>query len=185
MSVQHIQETLVDTLEYNGLCVDVVDWKETIWCGKIGYAVNNTEEPDVEKIAKEAAEIFPQTTAAGREEHWEVCLSLNYLCSQRPNGVMFGFLVQTDRQPECYDIVKFPAARYMKIAICEKTFRSLGVTPWTGGIPPYEWIGERIAPKFGYQNGEDTLPIVEYYQLDPTNGHAVACYLYVPVKERL
>ena len=53
-----------------------------------------------------------------------------------------------------------------------------------GGIPPYQWIGEQIAPELGYSYGNDTLPIVEYYGFfKPEEGTHEYCYLYVPIKE--
>lgn len=55
--------------------------------------------------------------------------------------------------------------------------------PWTGGIPPYEWIGEKIAPEFGDTYGKDILLIVEYYYHNPDTYDVEACYLYVPVQE--
>lgn len=47
--------------------------------------------------------------------------------------------------------------------MCDETARALGHEPRVGGIPPYHWIREQIAPKFGYIYGNDTLPIIEYY----------------------
>lgn len=31
------------------------------------------------------------------------------------------------------------------------------------GVPPYEWITEKIAPELGYKSGDDKTPIIEYY----------------------
>lgn len=181
METLHMQEEVIKTVDYNGIDVDLVQWKDTIWCGKVGYAVNNVDEPDVDKIAKDAQIIFPNNTPNKREKNWEVCISLNYLSNERPNGVMFGFFVETDEQPESYDILKVPSALYMRVKICDETFKALGVEPCTGGIPPYEWIGEGIAPKLGYTYGDDTLPVFEYYGLSKNDNHIEVCYLYVPV----
>ena len=184
MTHTHPHETLVKTFDHNGLAVDVVRWAESIWCGKVGYAANNTDEPDVDAIARDAASLFQTHAPNQREMNWEVCMSLNYLSAKRPNGVMFGFQVETGTQPEGYDIVRVPSALYMKLPMTEKAFAALGVAPWTGGIPPYEWVGEMLAPRFGYEYGDDTLPIFEYYLHNPENFAVEACYLYVPVQER-
>ena len=178
----HSQESLLEKWDYNGISVELVKWAETFWCGKIGYAVNNTDEPDVEQIAQEASVVFPENMPNGREQNWDVCISLNYLSKERPNGVMFGFFVGTTEQPECYDVLKIPESLYMKIQICSETFEALEVQPWGGGIPPFEWIGELLAPKFGYTYGDDLLPIVEYYRINPETCGTEACYLYVPVQ---
>lgn len=182
MEYAHSQETVIETFDYNGIDVDLISWRDTIWRGKVGYAVNNIDEPDVEKIAHEASLIFPNNIPNGRERNWEVCISLNYLSKERPNGVMFGFFVETEEQPDCYDVIKVPSSLYMKIQICDKTFKALEVEPWTGGIPPYKWIGEILAPRYGYEYGDDTLPIYEYYFHDPENFNIDACDLYVPVR---
>lgn len=180
----HRHEEVMEHFDYYGAQVDLVQWQDTIWCGKVGYAHNSTDEPDVEQIAAAAASLFPAKAPHGREEGWEVCLSLNYLSEERPNGVMFGFRVDTDRQPEGYDILLLPCAQYMRVRLCDETFQALGVEPWTGGIPPYGWIGERIAPALGYRYGDDTLPVVEYYAFSPDGNSVEACYLYVPVQKK-
>lgn len=181
-NVQHPQETILETFDFKGIAVDLVEWKNTIWCGKVGYADNNADEPDVEKLMKD----FMSISAApnGREENWDICMSLNYLTDQRPSGVMFGFLVAGDAQPEEYDICKIPAAKFLRVRMCDETAKALGHAPWTGGIPPYQWIGEQIAPELGYTYGSDALPIVEYYGFyGPVTCSHEYCYLYVPVDE--
>ncbi len=179
----HAHETLINTWNFHGTTVDLMEWKPSVWCGKIGYATNNTDEPNVEKIARDAMNIFPKHEPNMREQNWEVCISINYLSNERPNGVMFGFRVDTEIQPNSYDVINVPSALYMRIKICEETFDALGVAPWQGGIPPFAWIGERIAPTLGYRYGDDTLPIFEYYGMNPENNTPEICHLYVPVKK--
>lgn len=183
MNRQHPQEKILRTFDYKGIPVDYVEWNETIWCGKLGYAVNNTDEPDVEQISIQAAQAM-RTPANEREANWEVCISLNYRSSSAPNGVMFGFLVATPEQADCYDLLRVPVSHYMRIPICDETALALGQTPWTGGIPPYEWIGEQIAPELGFTYGSPLLPIIEYYGFfDSKKDIPQCCYLYVPVQE--
>ena len=50
MKLLHSHEKIIETLDYNNIIVDIIEWSETIWCGKIGYATNNTDEPDVDEI---------------------------------------------------------------------------------------------------------------------------------------
>ena len=178
----HAQEHLLQTFDFNGAEVALVAWTASLWCGKIAYATGNTGEPDVEALAQAASELFSRTPPFQREAHWEACLSLNYLSEERPCGVMFGFLTDSPGQPEGYDLLEIPAGTYMKLAICDATASALGVQPWTGGIPPYEWIHEIIAPRLGYRSGSCALPIIEYYRHNPVNGQVEACDLYVPVQ---
>ncbi|MEA4824394.1 MAG: GyrI-like domain-containing protein [Clostridiaceae bacterium] len=185
MTDKHRQEKIIETFDYNGVTVDLVEWTDTIWCGKIGYAGKHSDEPDVGKIMSDfQAANVPAVITNGREDDWDVCMSVNYLSAERPNGVMFGFLVATEQQPDVFDIFKVPAAQYMRIRLCDETAEALGRKQFHGGIPPYEWIGEQIAPKFGYQYGNNTLPIFEYYgYYNPNKGKHEFCYLYVPVEK--
>lgn len=185
MTTQHPQEKILATFDYNGIAVDLLEWMDTIWCGKIGYAANNTDEPDVDKIMSGFQSLnFPSVAADRRENDWDVCMSVNYLSAERPNGVMFGFLVTSDRQPDGFDIHQVPAAQYMRIRMCDETAKALDREPWRGGIPPYSWIGEKIAPEFEYTYGDDSLPIFEYYgYYNPDKNAHEFCYLYVPVKK--
>lgn len=182
MTIHHPQENIIKTYGFNGITADLVEWGATIWCGKIGYADNHTDEPNVEKIMDDFMSV--SALPNGREDHWDICMSINYLTRERLDGVMFGFLVTTDVQPDSYDIYKIPSAKFLRIKICDETARALGHEPWVGGIPPYQWIGEQIAPQLGYTYGSDTLPVIEYYGFfNPEDGRHAYCYLYVPVRE--
>jgi hypothetical protein len=183
--IRHPQEKIVEMLNYKGITVDIVEWIDTIWCGKIGYAANNTDEPDVDKIMSDFQALnFPAAAADRLENNWDVCLSANYLSKKRPHGVMFGSLVAADRQLDGFDIYKVPATKYARIRMCDETAKALGHEPWKGGIPPHEWIGKEIAPKIGYRYGNDTLPIFEYYgYYDPEKYAHEFCYLYVPIRK--
>ena len=68
----HPQEDIIKTYDINGSSVELVRRKESIWCGKVGYAVNNVDEPDVESIAEDARVIFSNNTPNDREANWEV-----------------------------------------------------------------------------------------------------------------
>lgn len=178
----HNHETLLESFVFNGIDVELVQWHPSIWCGCVQYAVNHSDEPDVEAALTRFVTL-PFAEIQEKEKDWDVCLSLNYLSKSRPNGVMFGFRAETEQQPDCFDVIKLPKALYMRIKICDATFEALGVAPWTGGIPPYEWIGEVLAPKYGYTYGDDSLPIFEYYLRNAVSGELEASYLYVPVQK--
>lgn len=183
-NTKHPQERIIDTFNYNGVPVEVVQWESTIWCGKIGYAENNTDEPDVDPILNGFMVLDATTMNERFEPDWDVCMSVNYLSKERPNGVMFGDLVGTENQPECFDVYKLPTGQYLRLSITDESAKALGSQPWNGGIPPYEWIGEQLAPQFGYQYGDDHLPVFEYYGYykPEKNAHEFR-YLYVPVEK--
>ncbi|MFT3950987.1 MAG: effector binding domain-containing protein [Oscillospiraceae bacterium] len=183
-STKHPQEQILETFNYNGIPVEVVEWEETIWCGKIGYAENNADEPDVDSILSGFLALPFSTMNEQIETEWDVCMSLNYFSKERPNGVMFAELVATENQPEEFDVYKLPVGQYLRMSITDENAKSLGSEPWNGGIPPYEWIGEQLAPQFGYQYGDNYLPVFEYYGFyNPKKNAHEFRYLYVPVKK--
>ena len=182
MKNNHPQEKIIESFSFNGVVVDVVEWTDTIWCGKIGYAVNNVDEPDVDKIMDGFQALKGDLDL--REEDWAICMSVNYLSAERPNGVMFGLLVNSENQADEFDVYKVPAAKYMRISMENEIAIALDCEPWQGGIPPYKWIGEKLAPKFGYKYGSDTSPIFEYYgYYNPEKSAHEFCCLYVPVEK--
>lgn len=183
--IRHPQEKLVELLQFKGITVDIVEWAESIWCGKIGYAANNTDEPDVDKIMNEYQALrFADRVVDRLELDWDVCISVNYLSEDRPNGVMFGALVAAAQQISGFDLYKVPAGKYARIELNDETAKALGHAAWNGGIPPYEWIGAEIAPRIGYTYGSDALPIIEYYgYYDPGKCAHEFRYLYVPIEK--
>ena len=119
MNIQHPQENIIKTYNYKGIFVDLVEWSDTIWCGKVGYADNNTDEPNVEKIMEDFMSV--SAIPNRREDDWDICMSVNYLSSERPSGVMFGFLVATDVQPDSYDIYKIPSVKFLRMRMCDRS----------------------------------------------------------------
>ena len=153
----HTQEKILETFDLGGgASAQLVRWEETLWCGKIRFAENSTDEPDVEKLMEEFvalgdAELSPVDPEPG----WDVCMSFNYLSKERPSGVFFGFLVQSHK-------------------------------PWTGGeagvtAPPFQWVSESLGPRLGFSCQDSELPIVEYYR-HKDDGSIDGCWLYVPVQ---
>ena len=176
---KHPQEKIIETFDHNGIIVDVVKWEDTIWCGKVS-------DPADEKLL----EVFQAVTAKELvnerlEDNWDVAISINHLSKKLPPGVMFGFLVGTENQSKEYDIYKVSAQQFMRIRMNDETAKALGQEPFRGGCPPYEWIGEQIAPKYGYKYADETKPIFEYYGFYDHKNHAHEfSYLYVPIVKR-
>ena len=65
MNIQHPQETITKTYDYKGIIVELVEWSDTVWCGKVGYADNHTDEPNVEKIMEDFS-----GKHSGRSSRW-------------------------------------------------------------------------------------------------------------------
>ncbi|MDD4495760.1 MAG: effector binding domain-containing protein [Eubacteriales bacterium] len=182
-TTKHPQERIVDTFKYNDMSVEVVEWRETIWCGKMEIATNNTDEPDMGRVsddflAQDRTEINNRLETAAN-----TLLHFDFETSERPAVAMFAFLVGTESQPAGFDVKKVPAGRYMRLPLTPESAKALGVKPWDGGAPPVEWISERLASQFGYRQVFD-LPFIEYYgYLNGSTDKVVNAFLYVPVEK--
>lgn len=177
----HRHETVLESYTVNGAQADLVAWEESLWCGKQRYAADSVNEPDIEKLMEEFmalgdAELSPNQP----EEGWDVCMSFNYLSNQRPSGVFFGFLVESRDQPQGFDQIWLPPGQYMRVPVTEETARAMEEEPWQGGVPPYQWVSETLAPRLGFHCPDSSLPIVEYYR-HQSDGNINGCWLYVPV----
>ncbi len=182
MNSMHKQETVLETFDLNGASANLVEWGETLWCGKVRYAEDNTNEPDVEQLMRDFVALG-ETEASPHdpEERWDVCLSLNYLSNKRPSGVFFGFLVENRNQPNGFDMLWLPGGQFLRVEINEQTAKALETEPWTGGVPPFQWVSETLGPRLGFSATDSVLPIVEYYH-HQEDGTIDGCWLYVPVR---
>ena len=67
----HKHEKMLKSFNYHGAKVDVVQWDESIWCGKVGYADDNIDEPNVEQIMNDfMATYIPTVIPNNREAYW-------------------------------------------------------------------------------------------------------------------
>ena len=185
MTLLHSQETLVETLLYNGISVDVVRWDETIWCGSLGYADKINDDLDVGAVSDAFMALDTAAISGRLEPNCNVLLNLHHIVQKKPAGVMFAYLVNTEEQPDGYDVFKVPAGQYMRLPLGDNNIATaIGAEPWYGGPPPWPWVSEYIAPRFGYVTprfGADDLPVIEYYIFgDDGQGHA---WFYVPVEK--
>ncbi len=182
-STKHPQERIIDTFKYNDMTVEVVEWESTIWCGKMEFAQNCTDEPDMGRVSDDF--LAQDRTAINQrlETAANTLLHFDFLTPTCPAVAMFAFLVGTENQPEGFDIKRVPAGRYMRLPLTPESAKALGVEPWDGGAPPVEWISERLAPQFGYKQVFE-LPFIEYYDyLNGATDKVVNAFLYVPVEK--
>jgi hypothetical protein len=184
-SIKHPQERIVDTFKYNGMSIEVVEWDVSIWCGKMEFAKNNTDDPDMGKVSDDSSAQNPAAINERLETASNTLLHFDFLTLERPAAAMFAFLVNTENQPDGFDVKKVPAGQYMRLDLSPDSAKALGVEPWQGGRPPIEWISEHLAPQFGYRQVFD-LPFIEYYGYlyGSTDGKDVVnAFLYVPVEK--
>lgn len=182
-TTKHPQERIADTFKYNDMPVEVVEWSETIWCGKMEIVKNNTDEPDMGRVSDDFLAQNRNDICNRLETAANTLLHFDFETSERPAIAMFAFLVGTESQPAGFDVKKVPAGRYMRLPLTPESAKALGVKAWDGGAPPVKWISERLAPQFGYRQVFD-LPFIEYYgYLNGSMDEVVNAFLYVPVEK--
>ena len=185
MQALHSHEKVLESFEVNGAQASLVEWGETLWCGKTRYAADNSSEPDVEKLMEDFVALGEQELSPnGPEPGWDVCMSFNYMTDKRPSGVFFGFRVESQNQPRGFDMQFLHAGKYLRVEINEQTAKALEEEPSAGSVPPYQWISQVMGPKLGFDCGDSGLPVVEYYH-HTADGGIDGCWLYVPAKGRV
>ncbi len=186
MKNSHPQEVVLETFRYKDISVDLVRWKETIWCGCLCYEDKKADDFDTKiRNASEKFSTQDHMAIAGRcEPNCSVCMNINHIVREKPLGVMFAFLVDTENQPAGFDVLKIPAGLYMRVPFDNKIAVAIGAEPWDNGQPPFTWISENLAPQFGYVCSSDVLPVFEYYYLKNERvTDVVGGWLYVPVQK--
>lgn len=48
----HPMETVLETLDYQGICVEIVKWTSTKWCGFSSFAPEPGNEPETEAVTE-------------------------------------------------------------------------------------------------------------------------------------
>ena len=178
---KHPQETVLDAFEIHGIPVELIHWQPFLWCGFSSCAPNDTDEPDIKGITEQYRNL-PFEKMKGKEENWDACLSFNYLSGGRPRAVAYAILTDSPEQPCACERIRLPEGVFLKISLADGTAAALRREPWHGGIPPYSWILDQIAPEAGYVADPGDLPIVEYYGFfDMDTFEHKYRYLYVPV----
>jgi hypothetical protein len=107
-------ERILDVLVTDGILFELVEKQETIFAGKLGYATNFDEEPDIGQLLDEYRKIMSKITDAVEPEWW-IGITINYGKKGAYKGYMFATEVATDNQDEVVDMYKVPTSHYLRI----------------------------------------------------------------------
>ncbi|MCL2433367.1 MAG: hypothetical protein FWD16_02470 [Clostridia bacterium] len=169
--MQHPQEIILNTVDYNGAKIEIIEWPETVWCGKLGWARNNTQEPDFQSLIKAFTDVMSTSANERLTADWDGALFIDHHRNDRPSGTLFGFIVGTETQPECYDTYKMPASRFVRMRDCSDTD--------DGAINNI--IKNEFIPSNGYLY-DSTVPDFSYYGFfNSQKGKHDYKYDYIPI----
>ncbi|MDF2544356.1 MAG: hypothetical protein K0S47_4074 [Herbinix sp.] len=169
-------EKLMETIHYNGATFEVVERPEILWVGKIAYATNLTDEPDIGNLLRVYQELVPTPKLARIAPDWDAAISIDYWRDgHAPRGMMFAQETSDEKQADCYDIYKMPGSLFMRILNNEDAAKLLGKEQCEN----WELFGlmkNTIMPSFGYKFNENGAQEIEYH-----NYKTNIFYAYVPV----
>ena len=173
----HPVEKLVQIITYKGVNFEVVERPDVLWVGCVGYAKNNTDEPNNEPTLKRFQELVKTIPDAIKERinpDFSAALSINYSCKDKPKGIMFANEAYSDKQDERFDILTQPGGLWLRVSNDEKAATALfgydksePFNPWKYG--PYMYFAGDQAPlqcaarENGYLQNPEVHIQVEYH----------------------
>lgn len=119
-------EKIIDTFVENEILFEIIEKPETIFAGKIGYAVNLDEEPNIGNLLDGYREVMSKIIDAVEPEWW-LGISIDYGKPDSLSGYMFATEVMTDKQPKGVDVYKVASTKYIRLRKDDKiAFKLLG-----------------------------------------------------------
>lgn len=169
-------DKIIETISYNGASFEVVERPEVLWVGKIAYATNLTDEPDIGKLLNEYRELLPVAKLDRINPDWDAAISIDYWRGgAAPRGMMFAQETTSEKQDSQYDIFKMPASLFMRILNNTQAAQLLNKDT----CELWEFfclMNEVVMPKYGYQFNENGAQEIEYC----CHKDNIA-YAYVPI----
>jgi len=174
---EYQQERIIETITYKGALLEVVERLESIFCGKIAYAQNLTDEPDIGKLLDDYQDIISTPKEERIAPEWDAAINIDYWRGGTvPRGMMFAQEVATEKQSEIYDIYKMPRSLFMRIFHDADATKALGKEKceiWE----LYGLLKDIVMPQFGYKFNENGAQEFEYYNWSKYGSG----FAYVPV----
>ena len=174
---EYQKETIVETILYRGALFEVVERPEATFCGKIAYAQNLTDEPDIGKLLNDYRSLVSVPKQECIAPEWDAAISIDYWRGgTTPRGMMFAQEVATEKQPDVYDIYKMPKSLFMRIFHDADAAKALG----RDNCEIWELFGlmkDFAMPEHGYEFNENGAQEFEYYNWSRYGSG----FAYVPV----
>lgn len=171
-----INEKLINVITYDGVNFEIVERPEVIWVGKIAYATNLTDEPDIPKLLKEYQELISIEKKELINPEWDAAISIDYWRNgSTPRGMMFGTETYTEEQPECYDVFRMPPSLFMRILNNDDAARLVGkdrCENWE----LFVFMKNTILPLHNYKFNDNGAQEVEYHHYK-----SGTFYAYIPI----
>ncbi|MCL2530995.1 MAG: AraC family transcriptional regulator [Oscillospiraceae bacterium] len=174
-------ETIVRTITHKGVECEVVERPSVIWVGCVGYASNNTDEPDIgatlRRYREELIEVPKQDLI---NPGWSAAISINYGNEAQACGIMFAQETYSDKQDERYDLLTQPGGLWLRVRVSEQADAAFFGRANHGG---WEYFGilAAVAQEYGYRPHPDVHIQVEYHCHAEYNTPPHTNFVYIPI----
>ena len=171
-------ESLIQSLSYKGIPMELIHVPSTMWCGSIAYAPNLTDEPDIPALLQkyQANCRYPKLHRANPE--WDNCISIDYWQEGKvPRGMVFSQQVTSDEQDSAHDIYRMPQSLYIRLACTKETAKAAFGKDECDVWELFGVIKDAL-DDLGYRIGTNGAQEIEMY-----NHGAGLAYAYVPVEK--
>jgi len=192
--LNHPVEKPVQTITYKGVDFEVVERPDVLWVGCVGYAGNNTDEPDNDPTLKRFQGLISENVGPKDKINpdWSAALSINYDIGDKPKGIMFANECYSGEQDERFDVFTQPGGLWLRVRNDENAAaqffgyeKSKPFNPWEYG--PYRYFAGENAPlqsaakENGYIQNPNVHIQVEYHCHAEYGAPPHTSYAYIPI----
>ena len=181
MSHPHPLEKLVEVITYKGVNFEVVERSDVVWVGCVGYAGNNTDEPNIDVTLKRYREELINVEKLERvNPDWSATLSINYANNNEPSGIMFAQETYSDKQDERYNLLTQPKGLWLRVSVTAEVDNLLFGRNNQGG---WEYFGilSEAAKENGYEQNSKVDIGIEYHCHAQYNTPPHTNFNYIPI----
>ncbi|MCL2446731.1 MAG: AraC family transcriptional regulator [Oscillospiraceae bacterium] len=176
-------ETVVRTIIHKGVECEIIERPEVVWVGCVGYASNNSDEPDIGKVlARYREELIDVPKRELINPGWSASISINYGNDAQACGIMFAQETYSASQDERYDLLTQPGGLWLRVRVSEQADAAFFGRSNHGG---WEYFGmlEQAAQEHGYQPQPNVHMQIEYHCHAEYNTPPHTNFNYIPIAE--
>ncbi len=172
---------VISAVDQDGVLIEVVDLPELVFAGKMAYADNYTDEPDIDSLLKTIRSENTLDKVIGQTDpEWTGAVSIDYWQGgAAKRGFIFAKETSIKNQPEGVDTYLNPASLYVRVKYDKDDrdiWKLLGEEqrqhqPWV----MFGYLGKKWAVQNGYEFATHGAQEFEYY------GPGHICYVYAPI----
>jgi hypothetical protein len=133
----HPLEKLIEVITYQGVEFEVVERPDVLWVGRVKYASNNTNEPNMDGVLKRYQRLCKKAPYQRKvNPDYSACLSINFSTCEKPCGLMYACEFYPGQQHKGFDLFTQPGGLWLRVRNDEKAAALCG---YDGAEPFNPW----------------------------------------------